>query len=421
MPAYAAAPPVINAKGAILYEVKTGEVLFEQNADQRLFPASTTKLMTAVVALEKGNPADMVTVSPQALQGLPERGSSVFLIAGEQMPFSDLIRYLLVASGNDAANALAEHVGGSVEGFVDMMNATAASLGCTGTHFANPHGLHEEDHYTTARDLLLIARHAMENPTIAEIVATPQIKLPPTNKHAKETTLTTTNHLITKIRQSAYYYEPAIGVKTGFTTPAGYCLIAAARNDDLTYLSVVLGASKAEDGTLGSFTESIKLLDYAKDNFSIQLLVQGSDPITEVPLRLATDRDTLVLTPEGSLSALLPADFDKSLVTVDFTVDEDICAPVTKGQPLGKATFSYNGKAYGTLNLVSSADVERSKTLYVVDRITSFFSSTAFRIAVGAVLALLVIFAVWLFVMRARSKRRRRRLRSSSRGGRYRR
>lgn len=418
-PACAVEPPAVNARAAILYEVKSGEILFEQNADAQLFPASTTKLMTAIIALEQGNTDDVVTVSEQALAGLPERGSSVFLVAGEQMPFLDMLKYLLISSGNDAANALAEHVGGSVDSFVAMMNAKAAELGCTGTHFANPHGLHDDDHYTTARDMLLIARCAMDNPTIAEIVALPQTKIAPTNKHPNESTLTTTNHLISKIKQAEYYYPSAIGVKTGFTTPAGYCLVAAAVNGDLTYISVVLGGEKAEDGALGSFTETIKLLDYAKDNFSLQLLTEASDPITEVSVRLAADRDTLVLTPEGSLSALLPADFDKSKVDIQFTVDEDIRAPIAKGQSLGKATFSYGGRDYGTLKLVASADVERSQTLYVVDRITSFFSSTAFRIAVGAVLALAALSVAGLFLLRARNKRRRRRQRG--RGGYHRR
>ena len=408
MPVCAAEPPAITSAAAILYEVKSDEILFEYNADVQRYPASTTKLMTAVVALENGNLTDTVTVSQSALDGLPERGSSVFLIAGEEMSFSDMLNYLLVASGNDAANALAEHVAGSVDNFVAMMNEKAAELGCTGTHFANPHGLHDENHYTTARDLLYIARYAMQNPTIAEIVAKPQIELAPTNKHAESTTLTTTNHLLTRIRRSEYYYPSAIGIKTGFTTPAGNCLIAAAQNDDLTHISVVLGGTETEDGEITSFSETIALLDYAQDGFAVQQLVKSSDPITEVPIRLATDRDTLVLTPESDLSALLPVGFDPSEVTVDFTTDEDICAPITQGQALGQATFTYNGKEYGTLNLVASDDVERSQALYIVDRVTSFFGSTAFRIVVAAVLALIVLFVVWLFIMRARNKRRRR-------------
>lgn len=417
-PACAVEPPVINAKAAILYELTNDTVLFEQNADEKLYPASTTKLMTAIVASENGNLDDMVTVSPEAVDGLYERGSSVFLIPGEQMAFSDMLRYLLVASGNDAANALAEHVAGSVDAFVEMMNARAAELGCTGTHFANPHGLHDENHYTTARDLLRIARCAMQNPLIAEIVSMQQITIAPTNKHPNETRLTTTNHLISRIRRGDYYYESAIGIKTGFTTPAGYCLVAGAQNGDLTYFSVVLGASEGEDGSLGSFTETIKLLDYAKEGFSVQPLTQGQDPVTEVPVRLASDRDSLVLVPEGSLSALLPSDFDPSLVQVDFTTKQDICAPISKGQVLGEAVFSYNGKAYGTLNLVANDDIERSTVLYVVDRITSFFGGTVFRVIVGALLALAVILVIWLFIMRSRNRRRRRR--SSRRGGRYR-
>src|SRR5699024_1841180 len=150
------------------------------------------------------------------------------------------------------------------------------------------------------------------NPTIAEIVAKPQTELAPTNKHAESTTLTTTNHLLTRIRRSEYYYPSAIGIKTGFTTPAGNCLIAAAQNDDLTYISVVLGGTETEDGEITSFSETIALLDYAQDGFAVQQLVKSSDPITEVPIRLATDRDTLVLTPESDLSALLPVGFDPS-------------------------------------------------------------------------------------------------------------
>ena len=176
----------------------------------------------------------------------------------------------------------------------------------------------------------------------------------------------------------------------------------------MTYISVVLGGTETEDGEITSFSETIALLDYAQDGFAVQQLVKSSDPITEVPIRLATDRDTLVLTPESDLSALLPVGFDPSEVTVDFTTDEDICAPITQGQALGQATFTYNGKEYGTLNLVASDDVERSQALYIVDRVTSFFGSTAFRIVVAAVLALIVLFVVWLFIMRARNKRRRR-------------
>ena len=211
----------VAAKGAILYELSTDTVLLEQDADMKLYPASTTKLMTALVAMEYGNPQDVVTVTRDAVDGLYEQGSASYLLVGEEISFMDLMRYLLIGSGNDAANALAIHVSGSVENFVELMNNTARELGCTNTHFVNPHGLHDEDHYTTARDLLKISLAAMKNETIAQLVAETEVVLPVTNKHDHTTTKYTTNHLISKKSTREYFYEGAIGIKTGYTTPAG--------------------------------------------------------------------------------------------------------------------------------------------------------------------------------------------------------
>ena len=199
-PALAAPAPEhhVEAKAAILYELNTDTILLEQDADMRLFPASTTKMMTALVALEYGNPEDVVTVTSEAVDGLFELGSASYLLNGEEIAFMDLMRYLLIGSGNDAANALAIHVSGSIEGFVNLMNNKARELGCTNTNFMNPHGLHNEEHYTSARDLLIIAKAAMENETIAQLVAEDEVVLPVTNKHDRTTTKFTTNHLLSK-------------------------------------------------------------------------------------------------------------------------------------------------------------------------------------------------------------------------------
>ena len=237
VPALGAAAPeiTVQAKAAILYEASTDTVLMEQNADERLYPASTTKLLTALVAMEYGNPEDTVTVTREAVDGLYELGSSSYLLAGEEISFMDLMEYMLVASGNDAANALAIHISGSLSAFADLMNSTAQSLGCTGSHFVNPHGLHDEDHYTTARDLLTIAKAAMKNETIARLVGETEVTLPVTNKHDRTTTKFTTNYMLSKKSTGAYYYEGAIGIKTGSTTPAGLCLIGGCQKGDYTY------------------------------------------------------------------------------------------------------------------------------------------------------------------------------------------
>ncbi len=414
LPASASEPPSINARGAIIGEMTTGQVVYELNADEKLYPASTTKIMTAILALEKGNMNDIVTVSEAAVNGLAESGSSVLLKAGEQMAFSDMVTYLLVASGNDAANALAEHISGSVSAFVELMNQKAQELGCENTHFTNPHGLHDENHYTTPRDLMKIAEYAMKNETFASIVKIDKTVLPATNMRS-ETTISTTNHLISRWRNVDYYYEGAIGIKTGSTTPAGLCLVSGVQSGELTYITVVMGAEEGEDGSLGSFTETIKLLDYAKSGFSIQTMGDTSTPVTEVPVALGKDDDTVILSPESTLSALLPVDFDPDNVEVEYTVDENIKAPLEKGQVLGSATYSYEGKEYGSVNLVAAESVRRSTWLFIIDTIISIFSSTAFKIVLGV-----LVLAALAFVLTGVFGRRRRRGRRSSYRGRRR-
>lgn len=411
-PVLAAAAPEhpVAAKGAILYELNTDTILLEQNADARLYPASITKLMTALVALEFGNTEDIITVPAEAVDGLFELGSASYLLAGEEISFMDLLDYMLIASGNDAANAMAIHISGSIEAFVELMNNRAQALGCTNTHFVNPHGLHDEDHYTSARDLLYIAKAAMENPTIAEIVAKDEVVLPITNKHPQTTTKYTTNYLISKKSTRDYYYEGAIGIKTGTTTPAGLCLVAACVKGDYTYYTVVLGAEKGEDGEKTQFIETASLFDYGAENFSQQVMLSSSEPIAEVPVRLSNEKDCVVVTPSENITAMLPNAFETSDLKLDYTVQEDVVAPVKAGDVLGKLTVSYEGKSW-QLDLIASSDASRSTVLYVLDRITGFFSSTAFKIIVASIVGLIVIFIVYAILVNRRHARQRRRRR----------
>ncbi len=410
-PALAATAPEhpVAAKGAILYELNTDTVLLEQDADARLYPASTTKLMTALVAMEYGNPEDIITVPAAAVDGLFELGSASYLLAGEEISFMDLMEYMLIASGNDAANAMAIHISGSISAFADLMNNRAQELGCTNTHFVNPHGLHDEEHYTSARDLLRIAKAAMQNPTIAEIVAKDEVVLPITNKHPQTTTKYTTNYLISRKSTREYYYEGAIGIKTGTTTPAGLCLVAACVKGDYTYYTVVLGAEKGENGERNQFIETAKLFDYGAENFSQQVMLSSSEPIAEVPVRLSNEKDSVVVTPSENITAMLPNAFETSDLTMKYTVEESVAAPVQAGDVLGKLTVSYEGKTW-QLDLVASSDAARSTVLYILDRITGFFASTAFKIIVASIVALIVILVVYvILVNRRRAKRRRRR------------
>ena len=411
-PVLAAPAPAhhVEAKAAILYELNTDTILLEQDADMKLFPASTTKLMTALVALEYGNPDDVVTVTNEAIDGLYEMGSASYLLNNEQIAFKDLLRYLLIGSGNDAANALAIHVSGSIEGFVDLMNNRAKELGMTNTHFINPHGLHNEEHYTSARDLLTLAVEAMKNDIIAELVAQDEVVLPITNKHDRTTTKYTTNHLISQKSTGEYYYEGAFGIKTGTTTPAGLCLVAGCSKGDYTYYSVVLGCEKMEGRSL-QFEETIKLFNWGAASYSQQVMLSSSEPITTVPVRLADEKDSVVVRPAENITAMLPNTFETTDLDLEYTLAEDVVAPVAAGDVLGKLTVRYEDKSY-QLDLIAAESVERSTMLYVLDRVTAFFTSTTFKIIVASIVALIVILVVYaILINRKRAKRRKNRRR----------
>ena len=244
------------AKSAILIEATTGEVLFEKNADEIMFPASTTKIMTAYIALQMADfENDVVTISQEAIDMVPSGYQKVPLSAGEKVNMEDLIAAMLVMSGNEAANAIAEYLSGSISAFADLMNQTARMLGCSSdTHFANPSGLQDTNHYTTARDLAIIAQEAMKDERFRAIVAKPTYDMPDTNMRPARTLVGGTSILKA---EDSYYYSSATGIKTGFTNAAGYCFVGSGKRGGIELISVVLYTSKA-----GRWTDTKKLLEY---------------------------------------------------------------------------------------------------------------------------------------------------------------
>ena len=244
------------AKSAILIEATTGEVLFEKNADEILYPASTTKILTAYIALQMADlENDVVTISQEAIDLVPSGYQKVPLSAGEKVSMEDLVGAMLVISGNEAANAIAEYLCGSIDAFADLMNQTAQMLGCSSdTHFANPSGLQDTNHYTTARDLAIITQEAMKDERFREIVAKPTYDMPDSNMRPARTLVGGTSILKA---EDSYYYSAATGVKTGFTNAAGYCFVGSAKRGGIELISVVLYTSKA-----GRWTDTKKLMEY---------------------------------------------------------------------------------------------------------------------------------------------------------------
>ena len=405
--------PMIEASAYIAVETGSNTVLFEHNADEQLYPASVTKLLTALVACDHLNLDDVIVVTPEDVEGLYEQGSSVFLKNGEEVTFENMLKYLLVASGNDAANAIARTVGGSKEGFAEMMNQKAIELGCTGTEFTNPTGLPDDTHKTTARDIYLIAMEVLENPLLVEICGTAKLIFPATNLH-DETTFYSTNYLISTAKDDRYFYEGATGMKTGWTGAAGMCLVATAERNDLNILTVVLGAPIREDGSQGSFTETTMLLDYCFANYKKDIFIPATEPICDVTINLAKkDEANLTLTLAEDYYDVLAKDTTREELSIVPLTDAEITAPIKKGDVLGTASIAYDGEIRATIDLIAANDVERSQTAYIFSQIKAFFSSLAFKIIIGVLLALIVL----LIVIRTINVRRKRR----RRGGRYKR
>ena len=260
-------------------ESSTGKIIYEKNGYEKKYPASTTKMLTAILAIEHCNLDEMATASEFAINSIPSGYSTANIQIGESLSVRDLLYALMLQSANESAVVLAEHISGSQEAFADLMNQKAAEIGCKNTHFVNPNGVHDEDHYSTAYDLALIAKYAMQNETFREIVKTTSFTLPATSAYPSNTrTYTNTNNLIiydNRNRPDNYYYEYATGIKTGYTSAAKNCLVSSAEKNGIEYICVVLGASitYGNSGSISArYVDTINLFNYAFDNYSFRKL-----------------------------------------------------------------------------------------------------------------------------------------------------
>lgn len=390
--------PALEATAALLIEPASGTVLYELNADETRYPASTTKIMTALITLENADLAQQVTVEEDDFTHVTADSSVAGFEPGEVLTVEQLLYGLMLPSGNDASYILARAVAGDVDTFVQMMNDRAAELGCTGTHFANPCGLHDDNHYTTARDLMRITQAAMANPTFAQIVSTPSFELPATNLQEART-LENSNLLLDST--SSVYYAPAQGIKTGNTTEAGRCLVAAASQDDVTLYSVVLGCADAE--IPASLTETKRLFEWAYAEWSVQEIVTAGTALQTVDVVDAHQGEQLQVTADGTLAKLLPNDTDHAAITVSFDLPEEFCAPYTQGDVIGTATYTLNGELLGKVTLSAGNDVDLSALAQIRNIALDIISSPITWVVVGVFVVLIIA-----SIMRGRQQRRRR-------------
>ena len=342
------------SEGAVLMDSSTGKVLYGKNENKKLYPASTTKIITAILAIENCRPTDKITASYDAVMSIPSGYSNAAIQSGETLEFQDLLDMFLIHSANEIGNIFAEHISGSIENFATLMNEKAAELGCKNTNFTNPSGIHDENHYSTAYDMALIAQYCMKNETFRNIVSKPTCTIEPTDKYEKRF-FRNTNELLNK--SSEYYYKYAIGTKTGYTGQAKRCLIATSLKDNLELITVVLGGpSGYEEDT--RYVDTINLFEYGFSNYTTKQIATKNTVAKEIVVENATkETETLSLLIKNDLTALIPSKMKLSNLNSSVKLNENISAPIAEGQVLGKITYNIEGIEYSS-DLVANHTVE---------------------------------------------------------------
>lgn len=397
----------------LLQSRDNGTVIFEKNADKQTAPASLTKIVTATVVFENcDNLEQTVTVKDESIHMLDGTGSSMGgLKAGEIISLDNLLHYMLISSANEAAIVLADYVGGGdIDKFIGMMNELVLRLGCENTHFVNPHGLDDEDQYSTANDLAAITLNALKYEHFEEIVSKLSYTVPATNMN-KEKKLLSTNFMMNSAYRD-YYCAYAKGVKTGSTSGAGKCVISTAAKDGYSYIGIALGApfEDVDNDRVNencAFMDCKKMFNWAFDNLRLVSVSDVNKIIAEVPVKLSWTTDFITLSPKSESFELVPVGTGAGsllIVPDEKSMPESLNAPIKKGETVCTAKVMYAGKAIAEIELVANSDVRRSIILTVASLIWRLMSTAVFRII--AVLVLLA-FAALLFLRYKNKKKKR--------------
>lgn len=379
-----------SCESVLLFELETQNILYSKYPDKKMYPASVTKIMTAIIALENGNLDDVITVDEKTPYEI--YGSSIALEAGEQLTLKDLLYALLLPSANDAAEVIAKHYGKTTESFVNLMNNKAKELGCTNTHFVNPHGLHNNNHYTTAYDLMKITTYAMKNDIFRKIVSQPRYTIPKTNKKEERKIITTNNLLL---NTSPYYiyvngiktprqYSNVIGIKNGYTDQAKNTIVAGVEKKNMTIIAIVLKGRGTD-----LYTDAHNLFNYSFENFEKLKLISANEFVEDIniedikePLALVTKNPVNYITKINS-----KMNIEKNIITYDVSL------PIARGDVMGKVEYKSNGKIIGYTNIVSTRDitVESQNVFSNKKNFFSNFKNNLLSIITAIIIAILVL------------------------------
>lgn len=415
VPAGAAYDDVMKSMGLysdclLLVSSDNSEVIFEKNAGKQTSPASLTKIITAIVVIENCEDFhQLVTVSEAAIRELDGTGSSLGgLQAGEQVSVYDLLCNLLLQSANEAATSLADFISGNDRAkFIEMMNEVAERLGCTNSHFVNPHGLDDDDQYVTAEDMAKFVAHAMKLPVFEEIFTKFTYTLKATNLQ-EERAIRNTNGMMNSAIED-YYCKYVRGGKTGSTSIAGRCMVAVASNDGYNYIAVALNSTMSDvdgDGVNenGSFLDCKEMFEWAFKNIELVAIADTTQIVAQLPVKYAKTTDFITLSPFETVYSLVPSGTDSGSLLIEPIEDscpEFVKAPVKKGEKICKAKVLYAGKVIKEIDLVASMDVEIGIFTFLGTLAKNLASSWIFRIAAVIIIAALIIL---LLIRRKKSR-----------------
>lgn len=385
--------PVIVAKSAIVIDADTGVIVYEKDADAIHYPASVTKILTSLIACEETEPTDEITFSHEAVFGIGEGSSSIAVREGETLNMKDCLHAILMASANDVCVGVAEHISGTQDKFVEEMNKRAKELGAANTHFANSHGYHDVNHYTTAHDLALILKEAVKNQKFLESFSCYEYDIPATNA------VNEVRHLVHKAKilnsDSPYYYPYIAGAKTGFTDQAGNTLITYAKKDGISLICCVLA-----DRGVNTYTDSALLFDYCFGLYKDTTLIHPGDlkisvPVNQIYNNKTIDLGSVTASVNTSYSAKLPAAVNPDTITITYDVPETITGDVTVGDVIGTADISYKGNELVKMEITANSSVKAiPEEVLIRQERNKKITRWTVRIGIGILAALAVVFVI---------------------------
>lgn len=395
--------PSIQAEAAILMDAKTGAILYEKNMNERCYPASITKIMTALLAIENLKPSDIVTFSQEAIFGIERNSSHIGLDVGEQITVDQALRGLMLMSANEVANGLAEKVAGSIDTFAMMMTNRAKELGANNTNFVNPHGLHNDNHYTTALDMAIITRAIYNNEYFLEIMSTPIYQIPPTNKTTEMRYLSQQHGLMNKSRNSKLYRSDVIGGKTGYTDQAKNTLVTVARQNGIDLIVVIL---KGEKNTY--YTDTTALLDYGFESYKLLDLHTPSDVLATLPLySIKSGRlyelGTCKIGVKDTKSVLVETDVKRRELTTNVSLPDYLTIGTNESDVVGTITYINNNKTLQTSELIVS-EISYIPAPYKADYPSLEQKTSVLPMLLGTITIILILLLIGIFLIGYRRK-----------------